>query len=127
MGLNTRMMVQEIEESDYIISWGKNSATDDGPQVMLHRIKEAQKRGAKLIVIDPRQEGLGKIADWWIPVTPGSDGALALAMLKLIIDSGRYDMNLLRNIQEDLKSLKLIWIHRQWSSFQMVWHFRDRY
>ena len=91
MGLNTRMMVQEIEESDYIISWGKNSASDDGPQVMLHRIKEAQKRGAKLIVIDPRQEGLGKIADWWIPITPGSDGALALAMLKLIIDSGRYD------------------------------------
>ena len=34
MGLNTRMMVQEIEESDYIISWGKNSASDDGPQVM---------------------------------------------------------------------------------------------
>ena len=57
MGLNTRMMVQEIEESDYIISWGKNSASDDGPQVMLHRIKEAQKRGAKLIVIDPRTGG----------------------------------------------------------------------
>ena len=91
MGLNTRMMVQEIEESDYIISWGKNSASDDGPQVMLHRIKEAQKRGAKLIVIDPRQEGLGKIADWWIPITPGSDGALALAILKMIISSGRYD------------------------------------
>ena len=91
MGLNTRMMVQEIEESDYIISWGKNSASDDGPQVMLHRIKEVQKRGAKLIVIDPRQEGLGKIADWWIPITPGSDGALALAILKMIISSGRYD------------------------------------
>lgn len=66
MGLNTRMMVQEIEESDYIISWGKNSASDEWPAGDVARIKEAQKRGAKLIVIDPRQEGLGKIADWWI-------------------------------------------------------------
>ena len=106
MGLNTRMMVQEIEESDYIISWGKNSASDDGPQVMLHRIKEAQKRGAKLIVIDPRQEGLGKIADWWIPITPGSDGALALAMLKLIIGSGRYDHEFIEKYTRGFEEFK---------------------
>ena len=106
MGLNTRMMVQEIEESDYIISWGKNSASDDGPQVMLHRIKEAQKRGAKLIVIDPRQEGLGKIADWWISITPGSDGALALAMLKLIIDSGRYDHEFIEKYTRGFEEFK---------------------
>ncbi len=46
MGLNTRMMVQEIEESDLLFHGVKTLASDDGPQVMLHRIKEAQKRGA---------------------------------------------------------------------------------
>ena len=91
MGITTREMGQDVEHSDYIISWGKNSASDDGPQSMLKRIKAAKERGAKLIVIDPRQSGLGEIADWWIPVLPGSDGALALAMLKLIIESERYD------------------------------------
>ena len=91
LGIGTRQMIQEVEESDYIISWGKNSTTDDGPQMMLKRIKEAKKRGAKLIVIDPRQTGLGEIADWWLPVTPGADGALALAMLKHIIKSNQYD------------------------------------
>lgn len=97
LGMYTYQMVQDVEHSDYIIAWGKNSFTDDGPQLMLQRIKAAQKRGAKLIVIDPRRTGLGEIADQWIPITPGSDGALALAMLKLIVESGRYDHDFVRD------------------------------
>lgn len=97
LGMYTYQMVQDVEHSDYIIAWGKNSFTDDGPQLMLQRIKAAQKRGAKLIVIDPRRTGLGEIADQWIPITPGSDGALALAMLKLIVENGRYDHDFVRD------------------------------
>ena len=97
LGMNTRQMLQDVEHSDYIFSWGKNSATDDGPQIMLQRIQDAQARGAKLVVIDPRQSGLGEIADLWVPITPGSDGALALAMLKLIVESGRYDHEFVRD------------------------------
>ena len=97
LGLTTRQMVQDVEHSEYIIAWGKNSTTDDGPQVMLARIQAARERGAKLIVIDPRQTGLGERADWWVPITPGSDGALALAMLKLVIQSGRYDRAFVRD------------------------------
>lgn len=91
MGIGTRQMMQEIEESEFIFSWGKNSMTDDGPQTMLKRIKKAKQRGAKLIVIDPRKKGMGELADWWLPILPGSDGALALAMLKLLIRDGRYE------------------------------------
>lgn len=97
MGIGTRSMVQDVEHSDLIVAWGKNSSTDDGPQTMLKRIKKAQERGATLIVVDPRRTGLGEIADWWIPVTPGTDGALALGMLKLIIEEGRYDRNFVRD------------------------------
>ena len=57
-------------------------------------------------MIDPRQEGLGKIADWWIPITPGSDGALALAMLKLIIDSGRYDHEFIEKYTRGFEEFK---------------------
>jgi len=97
LGVNTRQMVQDVEHSDCIFAWGKNSTTDDGPQTMLKRIKAAQARGAKLVVIDPRRTGLGEMADLWVPITPGSDGALALAMLKLIVDSGRYDRDFVRD------------------------------
>lgn len=96
-GLNTRMMVQDIPNSDYIFSWGKNPVTDDGPQMLIKSIKAAKERGAKLVVIDPRRNGIGELADLWIPVIPGADGALALAMLKKIIDSERYDKEFVRD------------------------------
>lgn len=91
MGVPMGMQVPDVERSDYIVSWGKNSASDDGPQFMLKRIEAAQERGAKLIVIDPRQTGLGERADWWIPILPGTDGAFALAVLKVVIGEGSYD------------------------------------
>ena len=65
--------------------------TDCGPRGEYQGIREAKKRGAKLVVIDPRKTGMGELADLWIPVIPGADGALALAMLKLIIEQERYD------------------------------------
>jgi len=91
LGMGTRLMIQDVPNSDYIFAWGKNSTTDDGPQMALKSIKAAKEKGAKLIVIDPRESGIGELADLWIPIIPGSDGALALAMLKLIIDNERYD------------------------------------
>jgi anaerobic selenocysteine-containing dehydrogenase len=91
LGMGTRFMIQDVPNSDYIFAWGKNSTTDDGPQMALKGIKAAKEKGAKLIVIDPRESGIGELADLWIPIIPGSDGALALAMLKLIINNERYD------------------------------------
>lgn len=90
-GLNTRQMIQDVAHSEYIFIWGKNPMTDCGPRGEYQRIREAKKRGAKIVVIDPRKTGMGELADLWIPVIPGADGALALAMLKLIIEQERYD------------------------------------
>lgn len=42
LGIGTRMMVQDIPNSDYIFAWGKNSTTDDGPQMALKAIKAAK-------------------------------------------------------------------------------------
>lgn len=42
-------------------------------------------------MVDPRKQGMGEEADWWIPVIPGTDGALALAMLKIVVEEERYD------------------------------------
>lgn len=91
MGVPTRRLKHDSANSEVIFVWGKNPATDSGPLPFLRPILRGKQKGAKIVVIDPRGEVLKDLRDLWIPIIPGSDGALALAMLKLIIESGRYD------------------------------------
>jgi anaerobic selenocysteine-containing dehydrogenase len=72
-----------------VISWGA-----DDPETHFCRHKglvQAAKKGAKLIAIDPRETEVTKLADLWLRVRPGSDLALALAMINVIINEGLYD------------------------------------
>ncbi|MFC2067910.1 molybdopterin-dependent oxidoreductase, partial [Chloroflexota bacterium] len=89
-------------EPDYmntrcIMIWGSNPADSRrlGEGVAYGRfsrlIPEAKRRGAKLIVIDPRRINFVEIADKWLVIEPGTDVALALAMLNVIINEGLYD------------------------------------
>ena len=55
------------------------------------RISQARARGAKLIVIDPRKTGMAEKADLWLRVRPGSDGALALGMIHVLLEEKLYD------------------------------------
>lgn len=54
-------------------------------------IRRAQERGAKLIVLDPRRSENAEVADLWLPLKPGSDAAMCLGWLKVIIDEQLYD------------------------------------
>ena len=54
------------------------------------------RRGAKLIVVDPRNAGLAHRADAWLQVRPGTDGALALGLAQVMIRRGWYDAAFLR-------------------------------
>jgi len=78
------------------ILWGVNPAESDNS--MFWRTVEAySKTDGKLIVIDPRLTGTARKADIWLPVIPGSDGALALAMLHVIIEEGLYEHDFVNN------------------------------
>ena len=81
----------DLQNTELIFIWGKNPKTDSGALKFYEKIKAAKERGAKVIVIDPRKKGMGEEADLWVPIIPGSDGALAIAMLKIIVESRRYD------------------------------------
>lgn len=72
-----------------ILLWGFNPATSWLSQATA--VREAQKRGAKLIVVDPRRAGLAGSADLWLRPRPGSDGALALGLTHLLLESGQFD------------------------------------
>jgi anaerobic selenocysteine-containing dehydrogenase len=76
--------------SKCIVIWGKDvEASYRG--TFYDSIQKALKQGAKLIVVDPRKIGLVKRADAWLQVRPGTDCALALGMIHVIIKEKLYD------------------------------------
>ena len=90
-------MFSDIENANLIIIWGKNPAAHCPPHDFL-RIQEAHKRGARLVVIDPRKTVMAKYPNAeWIPIRPGTDGALALAMCNVLIEEELFDEDLVRN------------------------------
>jgi len=54
-------------------------------------VEEARRKGAKLVVIDPYKTRTAKCADWYLPINPGTDTALALGMMHVIIGEERHD------------------------------------
>jgi anaerobic selenocysteine-containing dehydrogenase len=79
----------DFANSECILVWGANPPATWPPKSK--KLMAAKKRGAKLIVIDPVQSNIAAKADLWLPVRPGSDAALALGMLHVILGETLYD------------------------------------
>ena len=80
---------ESFVHSKYIILWAINTISNN-----LHHwpfIAEAQRRGAKVVVIDPVATRTAKQADWHLAIQPGTDAALALGMINVIIDEDLVD------------------------------------
>jgi anaerobic selenocysteine-containing dehydrogenase len=84
----------DYENTSCILLWGANSRATF--TTAAQRISKAVARGAKLIVIDPREHELARRADSWLRVRPGSDSALALAMIHVLIEEKLCDENFVR-------------------------------
>jgi len=77
------------KEAEVIVLWGVNLVSTSVHSIPF--IREAQERGAKIIAIDPRQTRTTWLADWHLQPRPGTDGALALGMMKVIVERGLQD------------------------------------
>jgi len=89
LGVKLGTEPEQFVHSLYIIAWASNI---HGNNVHLWPfIEEARRRGAKLVVIDPYRTRTAACADWYLPINPGTDGALALAMMHVIIAEGLHD------------------------------------
>lgn len=73
------------------VVWGQNPVSTCTDGLNGHWVVEAVKRGAKLVVIDPHYTWLASRAALWLQIRPGTDGALALGMLNVIINEELYD------------------------------------
>jgi anaerobic selenocysteine-containing dehydrogenase len=78
-------------QSKYIVIWGCNSISTNLHH--WHIVKDAQRNGAKVVVIDPYKSRTAKEADWHIMPRPGTDGALAMAMIHVIINGNLCDLD----------------------------------
>ncbi len=90
--------------SKYIVLWACNTMSTN-----LHHwpfIAEAQAQGAKVVVIDPVKTRTAKKADWHIPIRPGTDAALALGMINVIIEEDLVDHDYVANYTLGYDELK---------------------
>ena len=89
IGPSAGMDPESFKYSKYIILWACNTISTN-----LHHwpfIAEAKRNGAKLVVIDPVKTRTAREADWHIAIRPGTDAALALGMMNVIITEGLFD------------------------------------
>lgn len=86
-------MFHPHEACDYrnagsIVMWGTNPIRSR--QYSGLRIMDAKRNGAHVVVVDPVFRDIGAKADLWVPVRPGTDGALAMGLTNLMFESGKY-------------------------------------
>jgi anaerobic selenocysteine-containing dehydrogenase len=85
----------QFERAGCILIWGSNIYETRFPLIPL--IERGLEQGAKLIVIDPRKIGIADMADLWLQIRPGTDGALALSMINVMLEENLYDHNFVRD------------------------------
>ncbi len=86
----------EVFGAKCVVMWGCN-ASQSNPIGLTPKIAHARKNGAKLIVIDPRRTKEAEQADLWLQIRPGTDLALMLGWIRLIIKEGLYDRKFVSN------------------------------
>ncbi|MFP4036283.1 MAG: molybdopterin-dependent oxidoreductase [Desulfobacteraceae bacterium] len=89
--LNDKRPWINYEESDYILHFGMNELATSYGQRKTAQLRAAVRRGAKLVVFDPRRSETGEFATEWVPIKPSTDGAVAMAMCYVIVTKGLHD------------------------------------
>lgn len=95
VGTTGGLDVESLTHAKYIIVWGMNMTSTN-----LHAwpfVLDAQKKGAKVVVIDPVRNRTARQADWHIRIRPGTDGALAMALINEIVGQGLVDQDYVDN------------------------------
>jgi len=84
----------DVAQSNAFLLWGHNPSSTS--LILAHDIVTARKRGMKIVAVDPRRVGIAAQADVLLQVRPGTDGALALAMIDVAITEKLFDESFMR-------------------------------
>ncbi|MFV8829262.1 molybdopterin oxidoreductase family protein [Alkalihalobacterium sp. APHAB7] len=94
---------EETIDTKLFIFWGVNAVSTNMHQVAL--AQKARKNGAKIFVIDVHKNQTGRLADWFIPILPGTDGALALGIMHILFAENMTDHDFLKQYTVGYKEL----------------------
>lgn len=104
--LVTYINFMDVEECDLFLLWGVNLTETNGSKAV--RVRDAVKKNkAKTIVVDPRPTRSAQKADLWLRIRPGTDDALAMGMINLMIENGWYDQDFVANWTQGFEELKV--------------------
>lgn len=94
LGSRSKNIRDTVPQCKYMMCWGTNVALTN--QSYYKNVLKAQENGGKVIVIDPRYSETAAKADEYYPILPGTDTALALGILKVLIEENLYDAEYLK-------------------------------
>ena len=89
-----------------ILVWGANPAVSGADGELQWFIKDAAREGIPMVVVDPKPNELTRQAKYWLRIRPGTDGALALGILNLLIQEDLYDHDFVAHYTYGFDALK---------------------
>ncbi|MCY8724558.1 molybdopterin oxidoreductase family protein [Bacillus inaquosorum] len=89
MGISAGIDPEETIHTKLFIFWGINAVSTNMHQITI--AQKARKQGAKIVVIDVHKNQTGRLADWFIPIKPGTDSALALGIMHILFKENLHD------------------------------------
>jgi formate dehydrogenase alpha subunit len=96
--------IYEIDDAELLLLVGTN--TTEAHPVVGYKMKQAARKGTKLIVIDPRRIELAEEADYWLSLNSGTDIPLLNGLMHIIIKEGLYDKKFVEERTENFEELK---------------------
>ncbi|NQV55702.1 MAG: molybdopterin-dependent oxidoreductase, partial [Rhodospirillales bacterium] len=91
--LGSGVVCDDDNMAEVLVLWGSNMNQTTGG-IRRETLEKVIEAGGKLVVVDPQKTDIAKLADLWIRIKPGSDGAFAAGVLKVIIEEELYDADI---------------------------------
>jgi anaerobic selenocysteine-containing dehydrogenase len=104
MGTDTGILPGDVVHSRFILVWGANPAVTN--EHVWPLMLEARSRGARIVVIDPLRSRSAEQADWHLRPLPGTDAALALGMMHVILREGLHDADYVARYTQGVDRLR---------------------
>ncbi|MGE5271448.1 MAG: molybdopterin-dependent oxidoreductase [Thiohalocapsa sp.] len=105
IGAKRGVDAREMATSDLIVIWGGNPVSTQ-VNVMTHVARAKKERGARLVVVDPYRTGTAEVADLHLALLPGTDAALACAVMHVLFAEGYADRDYLARYADDAAGLE---------------------
>jgi anaerobic selenocysteine-containing dehydrogenase len=102
--------VPDVQRTDLFVIMGANPSASQGSLLacpdLMGEIAAIRRRGGRVLVIDPRRTGTADKADEWLPITPGTDAALLMAVVHVLFEDGLVDLGTVAELVDGLDTLR---------------------